>query len=118
MVALSLISCRVEREIWECMRAVYPLDFLSMRKGRYQAFSLALLLWRLATFLFIKVCFSASYLQKYLLTIRLAYEGGPGSMAMPFMLFFSFISGLGGCSAFSGAIKAGMAILRLIALNA
>jgi hypothetical protein len=37
----------------------------------------------------------------------LAFEAGPGSMGVPLLLFFSFVSGLGGCSAFSGAIKAG-----------
>ncbi|KAI4095776.1 MAG: hypothetical protein LQ339_007139 [Xanthoria mediterranea] len=34
-----------------------------------------------------------------------AYEGGPGSIALPWLCFFNFLTGVGGVSAFSGSIK-------------
>ncbi|KAL8906612.1 MAG: hypothetical protein Q9207_001936 [Kuettlingeria erythrocarpa] len=34
-----------------------------------------------------------------------AYESGPGSVALPLLCFFAFMTGIGGASAFSGAIK-------------
>ncbi|KAI4139705.1 MAG: hypothetical protein L6R39_006159 [Caloplaca ligustica] len=34
-----------------------------------------------------------------------AYEGGPGSIALPWLCFFAFMTGIGGASAFSGSIK-------------
>lgn len=35
----------------------------------------------------------------------LAYNNGPGSMGVPLICFFSFLTGMGSCSAFSAAIK-------------
>lgn len=34
-----------------------------------------------------------------------AYEKGPGSMSLSALCFFGFLTGMGSCSAFSGAIK-------------
>ncbi|KAL8929195.1 MAG: hypothetical protein Q9208_001278 [Pyrenodesmia sp. 3 TL-2023] len=34
-----------------------------------------------------------------------AYESGPGSVALPLLCFFAFMTGIGGASAFSGSIK-------------
>ena len=34
-----------------------------------------------------------------------AYEGGPGSIEMPWLCLFAFMTGIGGCAAFAGAIK-------------
>jgi MFS family permease len=38
--------------------------------------------------------------------IHLAYKTGPGSLGIPFLLFFSFLTGLGSCAAFLAALKA------------
>lgn len=35
----------------------------------------------------------------------LAYNDGPGTMGVPLICFFSFLTGMGSCSAFSAAIK-------------
>ena len=37
--------------------------------------------------------------------IRQAFDQGPGSMSVSLLFFFSFLTGLGSCSAFSAAIK-------------
>ncbi|CAG7926744.1 unnamed protein product [Penicillium olsonii] len=37
--------------------------------------------------------------------IYLAYKNGEGSMPIVFLCFFAFLTGMGGCSAFGGAIK-------------
>ena len=34
-----------------------------------------------------------------------AFESGPGSIALPWLCFFAFLTGIGGASAFSGSIK-------------
>lgn len=34
-----------------------------------------------------------------------AYEGGLGLVSMPWLCFFAFLTGLGGCAAFAGAVK-------------
>lgn len=34
-----------------------------------------------------------------------AFESGPGSIALPWLCFFAFMTGIGGASAFSGSIK-------------
>ena len=39
--------------------------------------------------------------------LRVAYEKGQGSIAMPLLLIFAFLTGLGSCSGFSAAIKTG-----------
>jgi hypothetical protein len=36
-----------------------------------------------------------------------AYEHGAGYLSLPPLLFFAWLTGLGGSAAFSGAIKAG-----------
>jgi hypothetical protein len=38
---------------------------------------------------------------------RPAYQDGAGSMSVPLLCFFSFVTGLGSSSAFGGAIKVG-----------
>ncbi|KAL8826350.1 MAG: hypothetical protein Q9170_007439 [Blastenia crenularia] len=38
-------------------------------------------------------------------SIHRAYESGPGSIALPWLCFFAFMTGIGGASAFSGSIK-------------
>jgi hypothetical protein len=42
-----------------------------------------------------------------MLTIT-AYKTGEGSMPIVLLCFFTFLTGMGGCSAFGGAIKTGM----------
>ena len=37
--------------------------------------------------------------------MSLAFENGPGSIALPWLCFFAFLTGIGGASAFSGSIK-------------
>jgi len=37
--------------------------------------------------------------------IKLAYDGGPGSMGVPMISLCSFLTGLGSCAAFQGALK-------------
>lgn len=39
--------------------------------------------------------------------ISRAYDSGPGSVNIVFIAFFSFLTGLGSCAAFSASIKAG-----------
>ena len=39
------------------------------------------------------------------LMIGTAYQGGPDSIAMPWLCFFAYLTGIGGCAAFAGAIK-------------
>ena len=36
-----------------------------------------------------------------------AYEHGEGSMPIIFLCLFTFLTGMGGCAAFGGAIKTG-----------
>ncbi|KAL8986765.1 MAG: hypothetical protein Q9177_003967 [Variospora cf. flavescens] len=38
-------------------------------------------------------------------SIHRAYESGPGSIALPWLCLFAFMTGIGGASAFSGSIK-------------
>jgi len=40
-----------------------------------------------------------------MVTITPAYEGGPGSIALPWLCFATFLTGIGGAAAFSGSIK-------------
>jgi len=37
-----------------------------------------------------------------------AYQSGEGSVPIIFLCFFAFLTGVGGCSAFGGAIKTGI----------
>jgi hypothetical protein len=37
-----------------------------------------------------------------------AYDNGQGSMPVVFLCLFAFLTGMGGCSAFGGAIKTGI----------
>ncbi len=37
--------------------------------------------------------------------IAIAYDGGPGTISMPWLCFFAFMTGVGGCAAFAGSIK-------------
>lgn len=34
-----------------------------------------------------------------------AYDHGPGAVSMPWLCFFAFLTGIGGCAAFAGSIK-------------
>ncbi|KAF6220614.1 hypothetical protein HO133_003047 [Letharia lupina] len=34
-----------------------------------------------------------------------AYDGGPGSISLPWLCFFAFLTGVGGCASFAGAVK-------------
>ncbi|CAD6592402.1 MAG: hypothetical protein ASARMPRED_006250 [Alectoria sarmentosa] len=34
-----------------------------------------------------------------------AYDGGPGSISMPWLCLFTFLTGVGGCASFAGAVK-------------
>jgi len=47
------------------------------------------------------VCLAAGYFP-----IKLAYDGGPGSMTVAALCFFGFLTGCGSCASFSAAIKA------------
>lgn len=40
-----------------------------------------------------------------ILSLRLAYDGGPGSISILWLCFFAFMTGIGGCAAFAGSIK-------------
>ena len=48
-----------------------------------------------------------------LLTPMAAYESGPGSVTLPWLCFATFLSGLGGASAFYGAMKTS----KVVAIN-
>ena len=37
--------------------------------------------------------------------IAAAYDGGPGSISMPWLCLFTFLTGVGGCASFAGAVK-------------
>ena len=37
--------------------------------------------------------------------IATAYDGGPGTISMPWLCFFAFLTGVGGNASFAGAIK-------------
>ena len=37
--------------------------------------------------------------------IATAYDGGPGTISMPWLCFFAFLTGVGGCASFAGAVK-------------
>lgn len=39
------------------------------------------------------------------MTLIPAYDGGPGSIALPWLCFATFLTGIGGAAAFSGSIK-------------
>lgn len=45
--------------------------------------------------------------------LREAYEAGPGSMGVAVLCFFSFLTGMGSCSAFNASLKACKELLRL-----
>lgn len=47
------------------------------------------------------ICLSAGYFP-----LKSAYDNGPGSMSVPLLCFFGLLTGMGGCTAFSAAIKA------------
>ena len=40
-----------------------------------------------------------------MVTLIPAYDGGPGSIALPWLCFATFLTGIGGAAAFSGSIK-------------
>ena len=42
--------------------------------------------------------------------VSVAYDGGPGSMAMPLLCFLAFLTGVGGAAAFFGALKTGWSL--------
>jgi hypothetical protein len=44
-----------------------------------------------------------------------AYEHGAGYLSLPPLLFFAWLTGLGGSAAFSGAIKSGKFCIKVIA---
>jgi hypothetical protein len=44
--------------------------------------------------------------------LKMAYDGGEGSMNIALLAFFSFLTGLGSCAAFSASIKTGRCCLR------
>ena len=37
--------------------------------------------------------------------IAAAYDGGPGSISVPWLCFFASLTGVGGCASFAGAVK-------------
>jgi len=47
----------------------------------------------------------SSHTSLIILSIRLAYDGGPGSISIPWLCLFAFLTGVGGCAAFAGSIK-------------
>ena len=40
-----------------------------------------------------------------MLTFGAAYQGGPGSISVPWLCLFAYMTGIGGCAAFAGSIK-------------
>ncbi|KAI9824435.1 MAG: hypothetical protein M1832_001970 [Thelocarpon impressellum] len=48
---------------------------------------------------------TAANLGMYATGIPVAYDGGPGSMSVPLLCFFSLLTGLGSCAAFSASLK-------------
>ena len=43
--------------------------------------------------------------QGLVIDIAIAYAGGPDSISIPWLCFFAFLTGVGGCASFAGAVK-------------
>ena len=75
-----------------------------MRKVPDQALSLVLCHWEWATSRCTEV-WSSRRAKSRDFDITAAYFGGPGSISMPWLCGFAFLTGIGGCGAFAGAVK-------------
>ena len=78
-----------------------------MRKGRGQVLSLVLHHWQWGISHYTKVLGPMRLYKPTSLIPHtvIAYAGGPGSISVPWLCFFGFLTGVGGCAAFAGAVK-------------
>jgi len=82
-----------------------PVGLLIDSKGPRPGVLIGTLALGSGYFLIYKGLRSTTFLRAVALMNVLAHNSGPGSMGVPLICFFSFLTGLGSCSAFSAAIK-------------
>ena len=82
-----------------------PLGVLVDAKGPRPGALLSAVLLGLGYFLLYKGMNPHMWPTSLISDTATAYDGGPGTISMPWLCIFSFLTGIGGCAAFLGAIK-------------